>query len=177
MANAKRILEAADIRRCFDAYLDVISGIDGVRLTNDMASRVQYPKLPSECTQALLRDLVVAGTVLPELGPINSAAVGTKEADLIVVTDTGRITVEVKATARDYTELSAGDLQADYFIWLDFRAFVDTREVTIYSVRGPVERFGWVRDKSLHMARFLRDTEGQRAVVVLDFVTWPGGAD
>ncbi len=59
MAKAKRMLQAPDIRRCFDAYTEVISGINGVRLTNDMATRIQYPKLPSECTQALLRDLVV----------------------------------------------------------------------------------------------------------------------
>lgn len=172
MPRRRTALDVAQIGRCFDAYLDVIRLIDGLRIENEMARLIQYPKLPALCTQDMVRQLVLSGILLPELSPVGDALIGTTAADVHVMTGGRWVTVEVKSTARDYTELSKADVLADYFVWLDFRPFRADRTVTIYTVIGPVQRFGWLQDGALHMATFLRATEGQRRKIQFSVTNW-----
>jgi hypothetical protein len=172
VAKAKPLLDAAMLGRCFDGYVEAIHLMDDLRTRNDMAMHLQNTKLPPKCTEALLRDLIVAGIVLPELGPISNAVAGTMQADVVVYG--GRESnVEVKATAANYTALSGKDVLADYFVWMDFGTFIADGMILIYTVRGPVgERFGWTQGMDLHKGPFILITEGQRGEVRFDFRAW-----
>jgi hypothetical protein len=176
VARAKPLLDSAMLGRCFDGYTEAIRLMEDLRTRNDMAMHLQNTKLPTRCTEALLRDLIVAGIVLPELGPISEAVAGTSRADVVVYG--GRESnVEVKATAANYTALSGKDVAADYFVWMDFGTFIADGMITIHTVRGPVgAHFGWTAGMDLHKGPFITITQGFREEVRFDFRAWLNGA-
>jgi hypothetical protein len=155
-----------------DAYVALIAYKDELRLTNEAARFVQYPKVPSPCTQALVRHLIAARVLLPHIGQIDDIIVGSREGDLILVTPTSRVVVEVKATARDYTELSTGDLAADYLLWLDFARFRDDGNVVIHVIAGPIERYGWRADRGLHLPQFVALTGAELETITVNLTDW-----
>ena len=165
-------LDLATITRCLDAYISLIACADDLRVTNDAARFVQYPKVPSPCTQALVRHLIAARVLLHDVGQIDDIIVGSREGDLILLTPTRRVVVEVKATARDYTELSTGDLAAHYFLWLDFARFREDGNVVIHVIAGPIERFGWRADRGLHLPRFIANTGAELETVTVNLAAW-----
>jgi hypothetical protein len=170
------VIDIGTITRCMDAYVALIEYKDELRKTNDAARFVQYPKVPSPCTQALVRHLIAARLLLADIGQIDDIIVGSREGDLVLVTPTSRVVVEVKATARDYTELSTGDLGADYLLWLDFARFRDAGDVVVHVIAGPIERFGWPADRGLHLPQFVARTGAELQTVTVNLPAWAAQA-
>lgn len=108
-----------------------------LRGRDDIYQHLQLPKLPDAFSVSLVRLLIEAGSLLPEVQPVRSVLQGDKPDIRVTAADGRQLKVEVKGTAQQgYQRLSDHDRTADYLIWLSL-ASGKSNTIDLYVATDP----------------------------------------
>lgn len=117
--RTNRCLSREEVLRGFAAYDSMVAYLLARRERDEIYRHIQLPKLPDAFSVSLVRLLIEAGSLLPEIQPVRKTVQGDKPDIWITAADGRQLKVEVKATAQQgYQRLSEHDRNADYLIWL-----------------------------------------------------------
>jgi hypothetical protein len=118
-ARTNRRLSLEEVLRGFAAYDQMVATLLELREQDYIYRHIQLPKLPDAFSVSLVRLLIEAGSLLPEVQPVREVFQADKPDIRITTADGRQLKVEVKGTAQQgYQRLSEHDRTADYLIWL-----------------------------------------------------------
>jgi hypothetical protein len=115
----------------------MVATLLALRERDDIYRHIQLPKLPDAFSVSVVRLLIEAGSLLPEVQPVSQVVQGDKPDIRITAADGRRLKVEVKGTAQQgYQRLSEHDRTADYLIWLSLASGI-SKTVDLYVAADP----------------------------------------
>ncbi len=100
---------------------EVFAYLNELKQRNQLASRIQYPKIPPIFSESMIMHLINDRKILNELQTISKVEFGGKQGDVLVSSGQEQLRIEVKATAKSAFEyFGEKDITADYLIWVHF---------------------------------------------------------
>jgi hypothetical protein len=138
----KQALGRAQIGELSRALRDVFDFHKALRGKYPSAAMIQFPKTPSDFSEAIVLELIKNGKILEVLKGYE-CKLGGKKADILARSGDFEVRIEVKATGKSaFQFFGPKDVVADYLIWVHFGDFFsDAKEaIKIYVVQEP-ERF------------------------------------
>jgi hypothetical protein len=116
----KKPLTKDEIKELSNLITQVFSYLNRLKQRNQLASRIQYPKIPPVFSESIIMHLINDRKILEGL-TISDVNFGGKKGDILISTNRGEVRVEVKATAKSAFEyFGQKDITADYLTWVHF---------------------------------------------------------
>lgn len=140
----KKPLTKDEIKELSNLLIDLFDHISRLKQRNQLANRIQYPKIPSILSESIIIHLINDGKILEDLRGY-SVNFGGKKGDILISTDAHELQIEVKATAKSAFEyFGKKDITADYLIWIHFGSYflgANDNLIEVNVVRQPSRYF------------------------------------
>ena len=140
---SKKLLNATEIGELIQTLRTLFRYYQELQNRSEVAKFIQRPKIPPFLSESLIVDLGNRG-VLESLGCSNFD-LSSSNGDVVAITPSGQVKIEVKATAQSAFQLfSEKDIEADYLVWVHFNRYFEDeecREIEIFVLREPAKIF------------------------------------
>lgn len=141
----RRCLSKEEIVKLTKLLMKVFDYIKKLKESENLANRIQYPKIPSILSESIVIHLIKEKNLLG-LSEISSIDFGGRASDIIVeINHDKKIKVEVKATGKsEFEYFGEKDISADYLVWVNFGDFFldkNRKNILIFTIKNPSRYF------------------------------------
>ncbi len=104
------------------------------RTSDVLAKYIQFPKIPPILSESLVARLITNKKILSDLA-VDKIVINHAQADLVIVTPSHKIMVEVKSTGKSaFQNIGEKDIRSDYLIWVHFNTFFTEEKLDSFEV-------------------------------------------
>jgi len=165
----KSPLSKGEISRLVCLIREFNDWIINKRKENKLAELIQFPKTPPQLSENLALQLMIDGEILNDHNLV-SFRLDNNTADIIATTNKGdEVTVEIKATVKDFQSFGLKDIKANYLIWMDLSNLIlrNIGSINIHLLPNPGAFFS--KPCKIGLKPFLVQTEGgKRTDYIID---------
>jgi hypothetical protein len=130
----RRLLNADEIRSLVALMRDLFDHQNNLRMTNQLAALIQFPKIPPVLSESIALHLFSTGVLIGRLADGVTVSGSTSGGDIVINSRGTPVKVEVKATAGSaFQHFGDKDIKADILAWLHFGAVFQDRTQEVFT--------------------------------------------
>jgi len=147
-----RLLSKNEIGALVRCLSETSQFISKLRDREEIASYVQYPKIPPALSESLAVFAIRENKLLASHGPFKAVKLGGRVADIIATTDSGKtFRIETKAAGtEEFATFGPRDYEADFLLWMLFGDSIRSGcggKCTVLVCPNPKDHLPWRKDR------------------------------